>query len=165
MIPGNLVGIVQYIEGLNSILRMRPASRTMKGMRGPDYSPGPVRQEGGSGGGDADKAVVAALKASKSSGQLGSQITNGFYDPSDVWGSNMYDYEALMNQGHCCNPFHTSGYGGGSPIQTSIGLATDGAFRQLRHVRLRRSVPRSRQPLVHSLGGWHAVMLRRRDHS
>ena len=40
----------------------------------------------------------------------------------------MYDYEALMNQGHCCNPFHTSGYGGGSPIQTSIGLATDGAF-------------------------------------
>jgi hypothetical protein len=128
VIPGNLVGIVQYIEGLNSILRMRPASRTMKGMRGPDYSPGPVRQEGGSGGGDADKAVVAALKASKSSGQLGSQITNGFYDPSDVWGSNMYDYEALMNQGHCCNPFHTSGYGGGSPIQTSIGLATDGAF-------------------------------------
>ena len=62
VIPGNLVGIVQYIEGLNSILRMRPASRTMKGMRGPDYSPGPVRQEGGSGGGDADKAVVAALK-------------------------------------------------------------------------------------------------------
>jgi hypothetical protein len=128
VIPGNLVGIVQYIEGLNSILRMRPASGAMKGMRGPDYSPGPVRQEGGSGGRDADKAAVAALNASKSSGQLGSQITNGFYDPSDVWGSNMYDYEALMNQGHCCNPFHTSGYGGGSPIQTSIGLATDGAF-------------------------------------
>ena len=100
----------------------------MKGMRGPDYSPGPVRQEGGSGGRDADKAAVEALKSSKSARQVGSQVTNGFYDPSDVWGSNMYDYDALMAQGHCCNPFHTSGYGGGSPIQTSIGLATDGAF-------------------------------------
>ncbi len=128
VIPGNLVGIIQYIEGLNSILRMRPANSTMKGMRGPDYSPGPVRQEGGSGGRDADKAAVEALNASKSSGQVGSQVTNGFYDPSDIWGSNMYDYDALMAQGHCCNPFHTSGYGGGSPIQTSIGLATDGAF-------------------------------------
>jgi hypothetical protein len=128
VIPANLAGTIQYIEGLNSILRMRPASKMMKGMRGPDYSAGPVRQEGGSGGRDADKAAVAALKSKQASGQLGSQVTNGFYDPADVWGSNMYDYGALMNQGHCCNPFHTSGYGGGSPIQTSIGLATDGAF-------------------------------------
>ncbi len=128
VIPGNLVGIIEYIEGLNSILRMRPANPQMKGMRGPDYSPGPVRQEGGSGGRDADKGAVEALKSSESTRQVGSQVTNGFYDPSDIWGSNMYDYDALMNQGHCCNPFHTSGYGGGSPIQTSIGLATDGAF-------------------------------------
>jgi hypothetical protein len=128
VIPANLAGIIQYVEGLNSILRMRPANGAMKGMRGPDYSPGPVRQEGGSGGRDADKDAAAALNASKSGGQVGSQVTNGFYDPSDIWGSNMYDYDALMDQGHCCNPFHTSGYGGGSPIQTSIGLATDGAF-------------------------------------
>src|SRR5271170_6950776 len=128
VIPGNLAGIIEYIEGLNSILRMRPANPNMKGMRGPDYSPGPVRQEGGSGGRDADKSAVEALKSSESGRQVGSQVTNGFYDPSDIWGSNMYDYDALMAQGHCCNPFHTSGYGSGSPIQTSIGLATDGAF-------------------------------------
>jgi subtilase family serine protease len=128
VIPANLADTIQYIEGLNSILRMRPANSSMKGMRGPDYSPGPVRQEGGSGGRDADQAAVQALKSSESRAQVGSQVTNGFYDPSDIWGSNMYDYDALMAQGHCCNPFHTSGYGGGSPIQTSIGLATDGAF-------------------------------------
>jgi len=128
-IPANLQGVIEYIEGLNSILRMRPANGALKGMRGPDYSPGPVRQEGPSAHQDANPAAVKALSskmnAKTSAKQLGSQITNGFYDPSDIWSSNMYDYNALQAQGHCCNP---TGNSGGTPPNTSIGLATDGDF-------------------------------------
>jgi subtilase family serine protease len=128
-IPSNLAGIIQYVDGLNSILRMRPANSHLKGMRGPDYSPGPVRQEGAGGQQNANPAAVKALaskmKAKSGAKQLGSQITGGFYDPSDVWSSNMYDFNALQAQGHCCNP---TGNSGGTPPQTSIGLATDGAF-------------------------------------
>jgi hypothetical protein len=125
VIPGNLVGIVQYVDGLNSILRMRPASKALKGIRGPDYSPGPVRQEGPGGHQDANPAAVEALKSSKSGRQIRPPVTNGFYDPSDIWSSDMYDFNALQAQGHCCNP---TGNSGGTPPQTSIGLATDGDF-------------------------------------
>ena len=124
-IPSNLEGIVQYIEGLNSILRMRPVNPHLKGMRGPDYSPGPVRQEGPSAHHDADPAAVEALKSSKASRQTIPLVTNGFYDPSDIWSSDMYDFNALQAQGHCCNP---TGNAGGTPPQTSIGLATDADF-------------------------------------
>ena len=124
-IPSNLAGIVQYIDGLNSILRMRPANSQLKGMRGPDYSPGPVRQEGPSGHQDADPAAAEALKSSKSSHQTVPLVTNGFYDPSDIWSSDMYDFNALQAQGHCCNP---TGNAGGTSPQTSIGLATDADF-------------------------------------
>src|SRR5277367_1796605 len=78
VIPGNLVGIIQYVDGLNSILRMRPANPSMKGMRGPDYTPGPVHQEGPSGGRGADKAAAQAAQSKSSAGQTGSQITNGY---------------------------------------------------------------------------------------
>ncbi len=127
LIPSNLAGVIQYVDGLNSILRMRPANSHLKGMRGPDYSPGPVRQEGAGGQQNANPAAVKALASKKKSGakQLGSQVTNGFYDPADLWSSSMYDYNALQAQGHCCNP---TGNSGGTPPQTSIGLATDGAF-------------------------------------
>jgi|HubBroStandDraft_6_1064221.scaffolds.fasta_scaffold13474_2 hypothetical protein len=128
-IPSNLQGVIEYIDGLNSILRMRPANSQLKGMRGPDYSPGPVRQEGPSAHQDANPAAVKALasrmKAAASGKQTKPPVTNGFYDPSDVWSSNMYDYNALQAQGHCCNP---TGNSGGTPPNTSIGLATDGAF-------------------------------------
>jgi len=124
-IPSNLVGIVQYIEGLNSILRMRPVNPQLKGLRGPDYSPGPVRQEGASAHQDADPAAVEALKSSKSDRQVIPLVTNGFYDPSDIWSSDMYDFNALQAQGHCCNP---TGNAGGTSPQTSIGLATDADF-------------------------------------
>jgi hypothetical protein len=134
VIPANLAGVIEYVDGLNSILRMRPASKAMKGMRGPDYSPGPARQEGPGGQLNADKAAAAAVaekaaaiaaQPKSSGGQTGSLITNGYLDPSDIWSSNLYDYNALQAQGHCCNPTNVSG---GTPPQTSIGLATDGDF-------------------------------------
>ncbi len=127
LIPSNLTDIVQFVDGLNSIVRMHPANSAMKGLRGPDYSPGPVHQMGSSSQGS---ATAPAPKELTESGQLngGGQITNGFYDPSDIYTKQAYNYNALQALGHCCNPFHTSGHDGGGPVQTSIGLATDGDF-------------------------------------
>lgn len=122
-IPGSLQGIVQYIDGLNSIVRMRPANSSMKGVRGPDYSPGPMHQFGQSVYLDADRAAAQAISSPHA--QIGSQITNGFYDPSDFWSQQGYNYNALQAQGHCCNPLHNAGQ---TPPETTIGLATDGDF-------------------------------------
>lgn len=132
LIPSNLQGVIEYVDGLNSILRMRPASGAMKGVRGPDYSPGPLHQVGKTVQMNAEPAAVKALKAlsskkkaATSANQLGSQITNGYYDPTDIWNSNAYDYNALQAQGHCCNPL---GNAGQTPPNTSIAVSTDGDF-------------------------------------
>jgi hypothetical protein len=47
-------------------------------------------------------------------------ITNGAYDPTDLFNSNAYDAQALYNQHHCCNPF---GNPGSSPPEASIAIA------------------------------------------
>jgi len=111
VIPANLATILGSVDGLNSIQRMRPANSALKGgARGPDYSPGPLRQDGPSAHGDALQKLDSS-KASTTGKQGSGQITNGF--------------NALQAQGHCCNPAHLSG---GSPVEASIGLATDGDF-------------------------------------
>jgi hypothetical protein len=127
-IPSYLQGIIEYVDGLNSILRMRPANRALKGMRGPDYAPGPLHQIGKSfqmnANPEAVKAMARKMKAA-SPKQIKPPITNGFYDPSDIWNSNAYDYNALQAQGHCCNPL---GNAGQTPPDTTIAVATDGDF-------------------------------------
>ena len=122
-IPENLQGIVQFVDGLNSIVRMRPANSAMKGVRGPDYSPGQMHQIGATVHMNADSAAAQAIKTSGA--QVGSQITNGFYDPTDFWSQEGYNYNALQAQGHCCNPLHNPNQ---TPPETTIGLATDGDF-------------------------------------
>ncbi len=124
VIPANLTGIVEYVDGLNSIMRMRPANSAMKGMRGPDYAPGPMHQIGTASELDADKTAAEAIKSS-SGAQIGSQITDGRYDPSDIWSQQAYNYNGLQALGHCCNPL---GNPGQTPPETTIGLATDGAY-------------------------------------
>jgi Pro-kumamolisin, activation domain/Bacterial Ig-like domain (group 3) len=122
-IPANLGGIIQYVDGLNSIVRMRPANSRMKGVRGPDYAPGAMHQMGESVHMNADSA--AAQLVNTPGAKIGSQITNSFYDPSDFWSQQGYNYNALQALGHCCNPLHNAGQ---TPPETSIGLATDGDF-------------------------------------
>ena len=121
LLPANLAGIVEYVDGLNSIMRMRPANHALKGMRCPDYAPGPMHQVGERVHADAKSAAARATSV----GHTGSQITNGFYDPSDFWSQQGYDYNALQAQGHCCNPL---GNANQTPPETTIGLATDGDF-------------------------------------
>ncbi len=125
VIPANLAKIIGSVDGLNSIQRMRPAGAGTKGVRGPDYSPGPLRIEGPVSHGDSSQALLKPSAVKQKGSQIGSQLTNGFIDPTDIWNSNGYDYNALQAQGHCCNPLHNSD---GSPVETSIGLATDGDF-------------------------------------
>jgi Pro-kumamolisin, activation domain/Abnormal spindle-like microcephaly-assoc'd, ASPM-SPD-2-Hydin len=122
-IPADLTGIVEFVDGLNSIMRMRPANSRMNGVRGPDYAPGPMHQIGERVHVSADSAAAQAIKPS--GGQIGSQITNGFYDPTDFWSQQGYNYNALQAQGHCCNPLDNANQ---TPPETTIGLATDGDF-------------------------------------
>jgi len=51
-------------------------------------------------------------------------ITNGNYDPTDIFSSEAYDANALYAQGHCCNPL---GNLNGTPKETSIAIATAGS--------------------------------------
>ena len=63
---------------------------------------------------------LAAAKQSKKA-KVTPELTNGGFDPQDLYSSQGYDFGALSNQGHCCNPLNNSG---SSPPQSSIALAT-----------------------------------------
>ena len=111
-LPGSISPYVHSIDGLNDIQQMRtmadavqPASPRF--VAGPAVAPGPTIQRN------------ATAKAPAPQPDL----TNGFYDPQDIYSPGVYDYAALQRQGHCCNPTHVST---GSPAQTSIAIATFG---------------------------------------
>jgi hypothetical protein len=133
VIPANLVGILQSVGGLNSIQRARAPHEGNIREKSVDYSAGPVSTVAGAQRGDGNKAayeaaVKAAAKKAKSSGvekDLPKPITNGYIDPTDIYSSYGYDFNALQAQGHCCNPLGNSG---GSPNTTSIAIATAGEF-------------------------------------
>ncbi len=126
-IPARLAGIVHSIGGLNNLQALHPASPIMKEPSFPDYLPGPVVTTGPSGWGQGDRAKLNATvsKVHTKRSNLVPNITGGAYDPTDIYSSEAYDYEALNNLGHCCNPL---GNPGSSPRETSIAIATAGAF-------------------------------------
>ncbi|MGA3212256.1 MAG: protease pro-enzyme activation domain-containing protein, partial [Terriglobales bacterium] len=122
VIPANLSNVVQWVGGLNNFYRMHPASFSGKRPPPPVYLPGPVFGKGLTvrSNGDGSK-----LPPSRTNGAPGPRLTNNFYDPTDLYSSQMYNYGALQNLGHCCNP---SGNAGGSPPVSSIAIATFGEF-------------------------------------
>ena len=92
----------------------------------PAYVAGPVAANGPHAAGNGSRAKLrAALRASRGGAAKGAKvhITGGAYDPTDIYSSQAYDYNALYNQGHCCNPL---GNPGNSPAQSSIAIATFG---------------------------------------
>jgi kumamolisin len=122
VMPPNLAGIVYSVQGLNNIQRMHPALRGTHDFPGPDYTPGPVYAVGPGLRGDGNRSkLLASLGGSKSNATP--NISNGAYDPSDIYSSQAYDYNALYALGHCCNP---NNYTGGSPPETSIAIAAFG---------------------------------------
>jgi len=136
VIPANLAGILASVGGLNSIQRAHAEHEGNARQMSVDYSAGPVSALGESAHGDGSKAayeaaVKASAKKAKSSAvdldkDMPKPITSGFIDPSDIYSSYGYDFNALQAQGHCCNPY---GNAGGSPPQTSIAIATAFAFQ------------------------------------
>jgi hypothetical protein len=124
VLPANLTDVVQNVLGLNSFEGMRPASARGPLEPRPDYVPGPVAAEKESVRRDAmqEDAPLTADEA-----YLAPQVTtppSGYWTPSFMWSSSAYDYGALMNLGHCCNPLNnTSGH---SPRESSIAIAAFG---------------------------------------
>jgi kumamolisin len=123
VLPPALRNIVESVEGLSSLQTMFPASPGMHEPASPAYSPGPVVQAGPHAAANGSRAKLrAAERASSRGGKV--HITGGAYDPTDIYSSEGYDYNALYRQGHCCNPL---GNAGSSPAQTSIAIATFGS--------------------------------------
>jgi Pro-kumamolisin, activation domain/Abnormal spindle-like microcephaly-assoc'd, ASPM-SPD-2-Hydin len=119
-LPANLSGIVQTIIGLNNWERMHPANKNVNEPPIPDYSPGPVVGAPASNQGDGD-GTGRPKKNGKEGGTP--DITGGAYDPTDIYSSEAYDYNALYHLGHCCNP----NGGASSPPEASIAVATVGS--------------------------------------
>jgi len=125
LLPAHLADVVWSVQGLNSLEHERPVSKKFQPPSRPDYLPGPAVADSGSDHGDADTSKLPASlkKALKRSdgGEAVPNITNGAYDPTDIYSSQTYDFNALYAQGKCCNPLNNPGQ---TPPQTSIAIAT-----------------------------------------
>jgi Pro-kumamolisin, activation domain len=131
VLPASLSGIVQSVDGLTSLQQMFPASPTAHEPASAAYVAGPAVANGPHAAANGSRAKLrAAMRASRAklraSGGAKVHITGGAYDPTDVYSSQAYDYSALYNQGHCCNPL---GNPNNSPAQTTIAIATFGQQR------------------------------------
>lgn len=138
-LPASLSGVVSSVQGMNSLQALTPSSPQAQQQTYPAYSAGPARSTGGGGHADGSASGLAAAKAasakklglrgratgrSATGGGVTPGVTNGFYDPTDLYSSQAYDVNALYGQGHCCNPTHNPGV---TPPATSIAIATAGA--------------------------------------
>ena len=141
VLPARLAGVVESVQGLNSFEGVRPASSHGSPVTPPDYVPGPPVREMVSGKVDADPdAVKAHLIEHEDAGQASdlavldpvldpalTPVANsplpGFASPNNFWSSEAYDYQALMNQKHCCNP---NNWSTGSGANSSIAIAAFG---------------------------------------
>lgn len=121
-IPTNLNGILRDVEGLNNIQVLHPEGRHSQEPAFADFVAGPVIGQGPSSGRDGNGVKPFGLKGTKANGPA-PNITNGAYDPTDLYSSEAYDTNALYNQGHCCNPLNNPG---GTPPNESIAIATAG---------------------------------------
>jgi hypothetical protein len=135
VLPAALTGIVQSVQGLSSLQTMYPMSRGLHEPTSRAYVAGPVIRAGSHAAANGSRAKLRAAERASArhlrhrTGRRGSggpklHITNGAYDPTDIYSSEAYDYSALYNQGHCCNPL---GNPGSSPVQDSIAIATIGS--------------------------------------
>jgi hypothetical protein len=127
-LPAGISGIVQSVAGLNSLQQLSPANSQFQ-TKHPAYVAGPVRQTGPSAHANGSKALLAkAMAASrKKLARNGSVavpgLTNGFYDPTDIYSDQAYSVNALNAQGHCCNPTHAANV---TPPATSIAISSVG---------------------------------------
>ncbi len=120
-IPASLANVVQNVLGLNDIVQVHTASGPLPEISYPVYSPGPAYALGPRVQADAAPSPLKA-PARKKGGPLYSM---GAYDPSDLYSSYAYNYQALQGLGHCCNPLNNPG---NSPPESSVAIAIFGDF-------------------------------------
>ena len=124
MIPASLSNTIQSVMGMNNLQVLHAMSKGAKEPIFADYAPGNVFSAGpAEGGGSGDRSKLKALMKKSAASGAAPSITDGAYDPSDMWSSQAYDTNALYNQGHCCNPLNNPG---GTPPESSIAIASAG---------------------------------------
>jgi len=122
VLPDSLDGVVSAVLGLNSIEVARPAGGSGRLVPRPDYLPGPVVQELDSSRQDASGEAGALIANEMGMTSEVTRPSSKYRSPAYYWSSKAYDYQALMNQGHCCNPLNNKS--GHSPRESSIAIAS-----------------------------------------
>ena len=118
-LPAAVGNIVHAILGLNNIEVVHTYIKGGPKRVYPPYSPGPAYALGEHLEGDGDaQSLQSALAAHKD--KVISYGMFGAYDPPDIYSSYAYNYVALQNLGHCCNPLNNPH---NSPPQSSIAIA------------------------------------------
>ncbi len=116
-IPAQLASVVHAVLGLNNIEVAHTASKGSRDFKGPDYSPGPVYTLGSHLTGDAHQ-TPSKLRPKPEDPLL-------FDGVADIYSSYTYNYWAVEQLGHCCNPLNNPH---NSPPEASIAIAIWGDF-------------------------------------
>jgi kumamolisin len=122
VLPQAVQKVVGSVAGLSDLQTMYPDSSGLAEPASPAYVAGPVVAAGPRAAAGGSRAKLIAAQRASRAAKPG--ITGGAYDPTDIYSSQAYDYNALYRQQHCCNPL---GNAGSSPAQTSIAIATFGS--------------------------------------
>ena len=122
VLPRALASVVESVDGLSDLQTMYPASPGLAEPASPPYVAGPAVAAGPRAAASGSRAKLR--QAQRASGGAKPDITDGAYDPTDIYSSQAYDYHALYDQDHCCNPLANPG---SSPAQTTIAIATFGS--------------------------------------
>jgi kumamolisin len=122
VLPHAVAAVVESVDGLSDLQTMYPAQHGYAEPPSRPYVPGPVLATGPHSAANGSHAKLRL--AERASRRARPNITGGAYDPTDIYSSQAYDYQALYNQGHCCN---ADGNPGSSPPESSIAIATFGS--------------------------------------
>jgi hypothetical protein len=115
-VPAALGNIVHSVGGLNNIQVMKSGNHGFPEPEFPVYSPGPAYAVGESGSHEGDRTKLPGAEPG---------VTNGYYDPTDIYSSQAYDTNALDALGHCCNPLSNPNT---SPKEASIAIVSAGVI-------------------------------------
>ena len=101
VLPASLSGIVESIDGLSSLQTMFPASPGYEEPASPMYSAGPVVSNGASAHANGSLAKLrAAMRASRTK----PNITDGAYDPTDIYSSEGVRLQRALQPGPLLQP-------------------------------------------------------------
>jgi len=120
VLPARMVGLIHSVAGLNNIQVMIPSGH-MPQPEFADYVAGPAFAKGPSAGRNGNGTRSRGFSRARTSLP---PITNGAYDPTDMFSSEAYDTNALDAQRHCCNPLGNPNV---TPPETSIAIMTAGS--------------------------------------